>query len=301
LLGWYVAEGSRSRKQFFLVLNGKEMPIAEEILENISQLFSKEAVIAAANGAANSIIVRCSSVVLSQFFDDLCGSGAANKHLPNFVMKLPLEKQFIALRALWRGDGCLRTVFDKRYGGRSPVCNFKTVSFTLAKQVQHLCLRLGYLCSVRGEQSRECYIANNRNPSKTSITYNVTLHGDDAAAFIESMSRGRPVPVSRSNQKHLSQKKEFAKIDGIRYAKRTVLKIEEKDYEGDVFNLDVENSHTYVAEDVAVHNCGAGGGGFFMFYSENGKETLRKAMTGEGLKEVRFRFDFDGSKTLLNI
>jgi D-glycero-alpha-D-manno-heptose-7-phosphate kinase len=46
---------------------------------------------------------------------------------------------------------------------------------------------------------------------------------------------------------------------------------------------------------------GAGGGGFFMFYSQNGKETLRKAMTGEGLKEVRFRFDFDGSKTLLNI
>jgi len=46
---------------------------------------------------------------------------------------------------------------------------------------------------------------------------------------------------------------------------------------------------------------GAGGGGFFMFYSENGKETLRRAMTNEGLKEVRFRFDFDGSKTLLNI
>jgi D-glycero-alpha-D-manno-heptose-7-phosphate kinase len=46
---------------------------------------------------------------------------------------------------------------------------------------------------------------------------------------------------------------------------------------------------------------GAGGGGFFMFYSENRKETLRKAMTDEGLKEVRFRFDFDGSKTLLNM
>ncbi len=301
LLGWYIAEGSRSRKEFFLTLNGKEMPIAEEILENISQLFSKEAVIAAANGAASSIIVRCSSIVLSQFFDDLCGSGATNKHLPNFVMKLPLEKQFIMLRALWRGDGCLRTVFDKRYGGRSPVCNFKTVSFTLAKQVQQLCLRLGYLCSIRSEQSRECYIANNRKPSKTSIMYNVTLHGDDAAAFIESISRGSPVPVSRSNQKHVSQKKEFVEIDGIRYAKRTVLKIEEKNYEGDVFNLDVENSHTYVAEDVAVHNCGAGGGGFFMFYVENNKEKLRNVMAREGLKELRFRFDFDGSKTLLNL
>jgi D-glycero-alpha-D-manno-heptose-7-phosphate kinase len=46
---------------------------------------------------------------------------------------------------------------------------------------------------------------------------------------------------------------------------------------------------------------GAGGGGFFMLYSENGKERLRNAMAKEELKEVRFRFDFDGSKILLNI
>jgi len=46
---------------------------------------------------------------------------------------------------------------------------------------------------------------------------------------------------------------------------------------------------------------GAGGGGFFMFYSENDKEKLRNAMSKEGLKEVRFRFDSDGSKIILNI
>ena len=46
---------------------------------------------------------------------------------------------------------------------------------------------------------------------------------------------------------------------------------------------------------------GAGGGGFFMFYSENDKERLRNAMSKEGLKEVRFRFDPDGSKIILNI
>jgi D-glycero-alpha-D-manno-heptose-7-phosphate kinase len=46
---------------------------------------------------------------------------------------------------------------------------------------------------------------------------------------------------------------------------------------------------------------GAGGGGFFMFYAENGKERLRNAMAGEGLKEVRFRFDYEGSKISLNL
>lgn len=42
---------------------------------------------------------------------------------------------------------------------------------------------------------------------------------------------------------------------------------------------------------------GAGGGGFLMFYAEDNKK-LRKAMTREGLREIRFRFDFDGSKVV---
>ena len=45
---------------------------------------------------------------------------------------------------------------------------------------------------------------------------------------------------------------------------------------------------------------GAGGGGFFMFYCEEHRTLLRKAMAGEGLREMRFRFDFEGTKVLLN-
>lgn len=46
---------------------------------------------------------------------------------------------------------------------------------------------------------------------------------------------------------------------------------------------------------------GAGGGGFFVFYAEEKKEKLRKALSREGLKEVKFNFDFEGSKLLVNI
>jgi D-glycero-alpha-D-manno-heptose-7-phosphate kinase len=34
-----------------------------------------------------------------------------------------------------------------------------------------------------------------------------------------------------------------------------------------------------------------------MFYAEN-KQKLRHAMRGQGLQEVRFRFDFEGSKVV---
>jgi D-glycero-alpha-D-manno-heptose-7-phosphate kinase len=44
---------------------------------------------------------------------------------------------------------------------------------------------------------------------------------------------------------------------------------------------------------------GAGGGGFLMFYAEE-RDRLRSAMHGAGLEEVRFRFDFDGTRVLLS-
>ncbi len=43
---------------------------------------------------------------------------------------------------------------------------------------------------------------------------------------------------------------------------------------------------------------GAGGGGFLMFYAHD-KVCLRRAMRESGLQEVRFRFDFEGTKVLV--
>jgi D-glycero-alpha-D-manno-heptose-7-phosphate kinase len=42
---------------------------------------------------------------------------------------------------------------------------------------------------------------------------------------------------------------------------------------------------------------GAGGGGFLMFYTED-KTRLRRVMCEAGLREVRFRFDFEGTRVL---
>lgn len=44
---------------------------------------------------------------------------------------------------------------------------------------------------------------------------------------------------------------------------------------------------------------GAGGGGFLMFMAKD-RSQLRKAMTGVGLEEVRFKFDFEGAKVMMS-
>lgn len=44
---------------------------------------------------------------------------------------------------------------------------------------------------------------------------------------------------------------------------------------------------------------GAGGGGFLMFMTDD-KTRLRRAMSSAGLEEVRFKFDFEGTKVVLS-
>lgn len=44
---------------------------------------------------------------------------------------------------------------------------------------------------------------------------------------------------------------------------------------------------------------GAGGGGFLMFLASD-RDKLRRTMTNAGLEEVRFKFDFEGSKVVMS-
>ncbi len=46
---------------------------------------------------------------------------------------------------------------------------------------------------------------------------------------------------------------------------------------------------------------GAGGGGFLMLYCEEGKPQVREALRQAGLRELNFRFEFQGSKVVFDI
>jgi D-glycero-alpha-D-manno-heptose-7-phosphate kinase len=46
---------------------------------------------------------------------------------------------------------------------------------------------------------------------------------------------------------------------------------------------------------------GAGGGGFLMLYCEEKKSQLREAMRTAGLRELKFRVDFEGSKVVFDV
>ena len=69
---------------------------------------------------------------------------------------------------------------------------------------------------------------------------------------------------------------------------------------GGMSNPKIDEWYDHATQNGAVGGklIGAGGGGFLMFYAED-KTRLRHAMTQAGLTEVRFRFDFEGTKTIV--
>jgi len=70
-----------------------------------------------------------------------------------------------------------------------------------------------------------------------------------------------------------------------------------KERSGGMSNPNINEWYDLAMENGALGGklIGAGGGGFLMFYAED-KARLRHVMRQNGLKEVRFRFDFEGSK-----
>ncbi len=72
-----------------------------------------------------------------------------------------------------------------------------------------------------------------------------------------------------------------------------------KQRSGNMSNGDIDRWYEAALANGAIGGkiIGAGGGGFLMFYAAD-KTRLRHAMRELGLREVRFRFDFEGTKIL---
>jgi D-glycero-alpha-D-manno-heptose-7-phosphate kinase len=69
---------------------------------------------------------------------------------------------------------------------------------------------------------------------------------------------------------------------------------------GRMSNADIDRWYDLAIQNGALGGklIGAGGGGFLMFYTDDSRR-LRHALANTGLREVRFRFDFEGTKVVI--
>ncbi len=147
-----------------------------------------------------------------------------------------------------------------------------------------------------------------------------TLHNleDDLMLFFTGYSRSASSILKEQDQK--SKDNDQSMIENLHIVKEMGLKSKEfleegnlrgfaelmnvhwerkKQRSGGMSNPEIDEWYDLARKNGAIGGklIGAGGGGFLMFYTEE-KNRLRHAMIGAGLREVRFRFDFEGTKVM---
>jgi len=141
---------------------------------------------------------------------------------------------------------------------------------------------------------------------------------DNLLLFFTGYSRSASAILKDQNDR--SKQSDAAMLENLHFTKdlgyKSLAALESGDLEAFARLMDVHwqrkkarssgmsNAHINSWYDHAMANgalggklIGAGGGGFLMFYADD-KRRLRHAMRDKGLQEVRFRFDFEGTKVV---
>lgn len=110
------------------------------------------------------------------------------------------------------------------------------------------------------------------------------------ASMIENLHFVKDLGFQSQRALETGQLNEFARLMDVHWQRK-------KERSGGMSNAKINEWYNLAMGNGALGGklIGAGGGGFLMFYADN-KTKLRHAMRGAGLKEVRFRFDFEGTK-----
>lgn len=235
LLGYWIAQGSNHRAYIRFSLGNHEEEFAQEIVQLIKKVFGLDAKIYRRPTLAKTglEITACHSQ-LANIFANLCGKGAANKHIPFVFQELPIKKQKVLLEAIFKGDGT-SFVANRSHNLHKSIT---TISRILAEQLIDIILRLHYfptLCT-----------------SKSHIDKLQVNHKEAYSVFWSEEIR----------QKYNLT---YFQPDGSEYWLLPIIDIKEKFYEGPVYNFTVDKDHSYIATNFAVANCGKGGDAFTFF------------------------------------
>ena len=233
LAGYYLSEGyvrtQRSKGTLGFVFSSKERSYVEDTIVCIKRIFGLEPAEIKSNH--NAVDVKFYSARLARFLSKHFGEDAVNKHVPHWMMLVPAQKQEALLCGLWRGDGYINI--------NNQVAKFVTVSEQLAFQVRNLLFRQEIIMSFLERPAIGIHKKN----------YSIYVKDDRS---LEKLARIVGVELTIPKKLRNPHKAWFE--NG--YFHIPIWRVEPLTYDGLVYNLEVEESHSYVSNSIALHNCG---------------------------------------------
>jgi (E)-4-hydroxy-3-methylbut-2-enyl-diphosphate synthase len=280
LAGYYLSEGTMCGKagkpyeQFFYFHEDQRAYV-----ERLRSILSGLGLASQVRRRRHTAEVIAHSLALGKLLKALFGHGATDKRMPDWMERLPHDKQRAVVKALWEGDGYLGRV---RGYWRATYC---TASHALAVQVHQLLLRLGVPAFLHHRDQR----ARLRN-WVVSVTAQAGL-----ARLAEILQLGA-LPGCRDDAKGHVVLTDTALYVGVRAVRRVAWK-------GHVHNLEVEGVHSFALPGAMLHNCEvngpgearaadigvAGGRGIGLIFK--GGEVIRKVPEAEIVSAMREEVD----------
>lgn len=233
LIGYFAAEGyivgKENNLQLRFAFNENETAYQQDVKNLVKKVFGYGETKVRPT-PRHAVEVTISNHAIASFFAWLMPKGAINKRLPDFVLNQTKENLRQFLIGVLRGDGCLK---DSRR------IAYKTVSPHLAYQVAEIFLRLGYLSSLQSYQPKF---------ENHSTSYHVRISGSQCGTFASDFPELELVyPTDLPSKQDVFADKDYFYV-AIRSTEITTENLE-------VFNIEVEEDHTYIVNRVAVHNC----------------------------------------------
>lgn len=168
------------------------------------------------NSSDNGIVIEIYSTSLAQWFPNWLGHLCFNKKIPNEFMHLPNNKLLALIQGIFDGDA----------GKRDQ--DLVQTSEILALQVVEILHKLG------------------KQPNTRKIINKIlTLKGNE-----RKVAYG--VSKELETFKHKNRKGHWQFNENLL---TKIKKIDQIDYDGYVYNLEVDGDHTYVVQNIVVHNC----------------------------------------------
>jgi 5-methylcytosine-specific restriction endonuclease McrA len=224
LMGLYCAEGSVSNRNVTFSLHEKERGTLASDIQRILTSMGLNSVVDGPREDGHGIAVRTSSKMLAGIVLQACGSGAYNKHTP-WQLVGKHKKDF--LRGLLLGDGYITEEFNK--------VAFNVASFQLVMDVQSIALGMGMHVTLQ---------AGERPDGRRY--WSAIFQGDNYVRLMREVL-GRSLDYTEADY----PKRQFGN-DGFVFRKLTDVCEAEPCV---VYNIEVEESHSYIANGLAVHNC----------------------------------------------
>ncbi len=275
LFGYYLAEGSTyDNRRVCFSFHEKEGDFHKDVISLLQDNFKLKCYLTKADTKA--VHIRGTSPKLGTFMNFILGKGAVNKKVPYEWLELSDEYLIELLRGMWYGDG----------SNSYKTFTYATISKELFNFIKLMLYRLGICFNTRIAKER---IGKDGVKHKQAYFIKVSKK-----AGVEAFNKIIPLKAIDPNSCHGTGFKRGDKRTTLWQDNVLYYHVRERqniDYEGEVWNIEVENDNSYMLTNSVVHNCLPRDVRALKYYINNevsANDELMNTLHNENLRQASF-------------